>query len=208
MRWRPSIRQNCWRHLAMKADDHRLHSTQVALRNQLKIPYSYGITNHHPMTMKTSKPVLVATGFISLALIGAALYLQHVEDMLPCPLCVMQRYAFVAVALICFVTAALPRGAIKAGALLGAFGSLVGAGIAGWHVWIKAHPSVSCGIDPLETSLNKIPSAELMPFLFKADGLCTTDYPPIFGLSLPQWSLFWFAVFALVLLWAALRQNR
>ena len=158
--------------------------------------------------MKTSKPVLVAVGIISLALIGVALYLQHVENMLPCPLCIMQRYAFVAVALICFVTAGLPRGATKTGALLGVLATLVGAGIAGWHLWIKAHPSVSCGIDPLETSLNKIPSAELLPFLFKADGLCTTEYPAILGLSIPQWSLFWFAAFALVLIWAALRQSR
>jgi disulfide bond formation protein DsbB len=119
--------------------------------------------------MRTSKPVLVAAGTICFALVGYALYLQHVLEMLPCPLCVLQRYAFVAVGLLCFIFAALPRAATKAGALLAALAALVGAGIAGWHLWVKAHPTVSCGIDPLETSLNKIFTAELMPFLFKAD---------------------------------------
>jgi len=157
--------------------------------------------------MKTSKPVLLAVGVASLGLICVALYLQHVKDMLPCPLCVIQRYAFIAVALICFVAASLPRGALRIGARLGALAALAGAGVAGWHLWIKAHPAVSCGIDPLETSLNRIPSAELLPFLFKADGMCSTEYAPIFGLSIPQWSLFWFVVFILVLLWASLRQN-
>ena len=158
--------------------------------------------------MKTSKPILVTVGILSFALVGFALYLQHARDMLPCPLCVMQRYAFVAVGLLCFIFAAFPRTATRLGAALAALAALVGGGIAGWHLWIKAHPAVSCGIDPLETSLNKIFTAELMPFLFKADGLCTTEYEPIIGLSIPQWSMIWFVILALLLIWAALRQSR
>ena len=64
---------------------------------------------------------------------------------------------------------------------------------------------LSCGIDPLETSLNTIPTARLLPFLFQADGLCTTEYAPIIGLSIPQWSLIWFAILAIVLGRTALR---
>ncbi len=157
--------------------------------------------------MKTSKPVLLAVGFISIALVGFALYLQHVEEQMPCPLCVIQRYAFIALALVCFVFAALPRGATRFGAGLGILTALAGAGVASWHIWVKAHPTISCGIDPLETALNRYPTANLLPFLFKADGLCATEYPPILGLSNPQWSLIWFVTFALILIWAALRRN-
>ncbi|TFW07744.1 disulfide bond formation protein B [Oxalobacteraceae bacterium OM1] len=158
--------------------------------------------------MKTSKPVLVAVGVICLALVGFALYLQHAKDMLPCPWCIIQRYAFVAVAIICFIFAAMPRPLAKTGAWLGMLAALGGLGAAGWHLWVKAHPSVSCGLDPLETSLNKIPTAEMLPFVFKADGLCTTEYEPILGLSIPQWSATWFVILAIVLIWAALRQDR
>jgi disulfide bond formation protein DsbB len=158
--------------------------------------------------MKTSKPVLLAVAFASLALLGVALYLQFVEKMLPCPLCIIQRYAFAAVALICLVTAFLPRGANKGGAVLAMLAAWSGAGVAGWHLWIKAHPTMSCGIDPLETSLNTIPTAKLLPFLFQADGLCTTEYAPIFGLSIPQWSLLWFIVFGIVLGWVAFKRAR
>lgn len=158
--------------------------------------------------MKTSKPVLIAVGVIALGLVGFALYLQHVKGQMPCPLCVIQRYMFILLALVCFIVAALPRGATKAGASLGALAALGGAGVAGWHVWVKAHPSVSCGIDPLETALNRYPTAELLPFVFKADGLCSAEYPPILGLSNPQWSLIWFLAFALALIWAALRRSR
>jgi disulfide bond formation protein DsbB len=158
--------------------------------------------------MKTSKPVLLVVAFLSLGLLAYALYLQHVQNMLPCPLCIIQRYAFAAVAVICLVFALLPRTATRLGANLGALAALAGAGVAGWHLWVKAHPAVSCGIDPLETSLNTIPTAELLPFVFKADGLCTTEYAPILGLSIPQWSLLWFAVFAILLIWASLRQSQ
>lgn len=157
--------------------------------------------------MKTSKPVLIAVGVISLALVGFALYLQHAKGQMPCPLCVIQRYLFISLAAVCFLFAALPRGLTRFGASLGVLTALGGAGVAGWHVWVKANPSVSCGIDPLETALNKYPTAELMPFLFKADGFCSAEYPAILGLSNPQWSLIWFVTLALVLIWAALRRS-
>lgn len=150
--------------------------------------------------MKKAKPVLLAVAFVSLALLAVALYLQHVENMQPCPLCVIQRYAFAAIAVICLITAFRKEAIAKIGAALAALVSLAGAGVAGWHIYIKANPTVSCGIDPLETSLNTIPTAKLLPFLFQADGLCTTAYAPILGLSLPQWALVWFVVIAIFLL--------
>ncbi|MEO8170711.1 MAG: disulfide bond formation protein B [Oxalobacteraceae bacterium] len=158
--------------------------------------------------MKTAKPVLMTIAFACLALLGFALYLQHGLEQKPCPLCVMQRYAFAAIALICLVSATLPRPALRAGAGIGLLAALTGAGIASWHLWVKAHPEVSCGIDPLETALNKIPSAELLPFLFKANGFCSTDYPPILGLSTPTWALLWFVIFAIALGRAAFKPAR
>lgn len=157
--------------------------------------------------MKSTKLILFTVAIACLALLGTALYLQHVENMLPCPLCIIQRYAFAVVGLICLLFAFLPKSAARAGAALAALASLAGAGVAGRHLWIKAHPAISCGIDPLETSLNVIPTARLLPFLFQADGLCTTDYPPILGLSIPSWALVWFISFAIVLAWAAWRSN-
>jgi disulfide bond formation protein DsbB len=147
--------------------------------------------------MKLSKSLLLFTALICIALLGAALYLQYVEHMQPCPLCIIQRYAFAAIALICIVFALLPAAAMRFGAGLATLVALGGAGTASWHLWVMAHPGTSCGIDPLETALNHIPTANLMPFLFNADGMCTTPYAPIFGLSIPQWSLIWFLLLLL-----------
>ena len=133
----------------------------------------------NPQATNPYRPVLLAVALVSMILLAVALYLQHVMNMLPCPLCVIQRYAFAA---------------------------LAGLGVAGYHLWIKANPTISCGIDPLETSLNTIPTARLLPFLFQADGLCTTEYAPILGLSIPQWSFIWFGIFAIALGWTAWRR--
>jgi len=151
--------------------------------------------------MKTTRSVLLAVAFIALAILGGALYLQHYQDMQPCPLCVIQRYAFAAVALICLICAGLPAGAQKAGAGLGILAGLGGAATAIWHLRVIAHPSVSCGMDALEAPMNALPPATLLPSVFKVDAyaLCTTPYDPIMGLSIPQWSLLWSVVLVVIL---------
>ena len=158
--------------------------------------------------MKTSKPILLAVAFISSAMLGAGLYVQFVEKMLPCPWCIIQRYIFAAIAIICLITAFLPARFTRMGAGAGMLAAIAGMGAAIWLLWVQAHPGLSCGIDPLETSLNKVFTAELLPFLFKADGLCTTEYPPILGLSVPLWALVWFTIFAVASGWAAFKRSR
>lgn len=157
------------------------------------------------MINRYAKPLILLVAIASIAMLAVGLYLQLALDMLPCPLCILQRYAFAATAAIGLITFFLPTAALRAGAALGALASLTGAGIAIRHWWVKAHPTISCGIDPLETSLNKVFFAEWFPALFQADGLCTTEYDPILGLSIPQWALVWFAIFAVTLALVALR---
>jgi disulfide bond formation protein DsbB len=50
--------------------------------------------------------------------------------------------------------------------------------------------------------------ANWLPTLFEADGLCTTEYDPILGLSIPAWALIWFTIFAVSLSLLALRYRR
>jgi disulfide bond formation protein DsbB len=159
------------------------------------------------MINRYAKPLMLLVALACIALLAVGLYLQLWRDMLPCPLCILQRYAFAVTGVLCVVTLFLPQPMLGAGAALGSLASLAGAGIAIRHLWVKAHPTISCGIDPLETSLNKVFFAEWFPALFQADGLCTTDYDPILGLSIPQWALLWFAIFVVTLGLVALRSR-
>jgi disulfide bond formation protein DsbB len=154
--------------------------------------------------MVHTRSLLLSIAVASFGLIGVALYLQHGLDMLPCPLCVIQRYLFIAIGVFALIGAYTSKP--KALASLGLLSALGGLGTAGKHLWVLAHPGLSCGIDPMETFLNKIPTATALPFLFKADGLCEDALAPWFGLSIPQWSFLWFGLFTLTLGWALIRR--
>ena len=163
-------------------------------------------TYNNGQTMNQLRSLLLTIAIAAFGLIGVALYLQHGRDMLPCPLCVIQRYLFLAVGIASLAGAFISKPKIGAGVgLLAAFGGLY---YAGHHLYVLANPGLSCGIDPMETFLNKIPTATYLPFLFRADGLCEDALAPWFGLSIPQWSFLWFGLFALVLAWALLRRPR
>lgn len=156
--------------------------------------------------MPTSRNALYTIALACIALVGAALYLQHVQNMMPCPLCVIQRYLFLAIALCCLLGAW--GGKPKAGAALGILGGLGGLGVAGKHLYVLAHPGFSCGIDPMETMLNKIPTATALPWLFQANGMCEDATDKLFGLSIPGWSAVWFAVITASLAWLLARRSR
>lgn len=156
--------------------------------------------------MPTNRQVLFAISLISFALIGFALYLQHVMEMRPCPLCVIQRYLFLAIG-VCALVGAI-GGKVRAGAILALLAAIGGLVTVGKHLYVIANPGFSCGIDPMETMLNKIPTAEYLPWLFRADGLCEGATDAILGLAIPQWSAVWFVVLTVLLGWVLLRQPR
>ncbi|TQK05292.1 disulfide bond formation protein B [Herbaspirillum sp. SJZ107] len=156
--------------------------------------------------MPASRKILLLIAAVSLALVGAALYLQHAKDMLPCPLCIIQRYLFLGVAVFSLIAAFAGKVKVWTGvALLSALGGL---GVAGKHLYVLAHPGFSCGIDPMETVLNKIPTATLLPWVFRADGLCEAALDDVLGLSVPQWSALWFVILGLSLVWVLARRAR
>jgi disulfide bond formation protein DsbB len=156
--------------------------------------------------MPSSRNALLLIAAVSLLLVGAALYLQHARDMLPCPLCVIQRYLFLGVAVFSLIGAFANK--IKAFAALALLCALGGLGTVAKHLYVLAHPGFSCGIDPMETMLNKIPTATLLPWLFRADGLCEAAQDTVLGLNVPQWSAVWFVILAAGLVWVLARRAR
>ncbi len=158
--------------------------------------------------MNSQKFWLLTLAVFCFGLLSAALYIQYLLYMFPCPWCVIQRYAFFMIGLTCLISAFLSSGPATCGNVVGALLSLGGVGTAIWLIWVQAHPSASCGIDPLETSLNQFPTAKLLPFLFEANGMCATEYDPILGLTVPRWSLLSFIVITIVLVTLVVRGRR
>ena len=141
--------------------------------------------------------------FFSFGLVILAVILQQTGyqgvSFMPCPLCILQRVAYLAITISCIMAACfgLTRKAFHS---LGILSAAYGVSVAGKQVWLLSNPTISCGIDPLETWINQFQLAQNLPWLFKADGLCSAKIPPILGLQVPEWSLVWFVVLLLTLL--------
>jgi disulfide bond formation protein DsbB len=147
---------------------------------------------------------------------GFGLYLQHVEHLEPCPLCIFQRYAFVVTGLIALIAAIHgPRrvGTWVYSALL-ALSAGTGAVIAGRQTWLQHNPPkvLDCGPD-LAYMLDSLPLAQVLPKVFKGEGDCAKVAWKFLGLSIPEWALAWFVLFvvaailAIVLIARSARQN-
>lgn len=146
--------------------------------------------HHNESRLARERRYLVLLGIICLALLGGALYLQIAHGEAPCPLCILQRYAFLFIAIFAFLGAAMPgkRGVTLFEALV-VISALGGLAAASQHAWVLAHPMESCGVDILQPIVDGLPPARLLPLIFEVQGFCTTPYPPILGLSLAQWAL-------------------
>ena len=149
---------------------------------------------------------------ICAALLGFGLYLQHVEGLEPCPLCVFQRVAFIALGLV-FVVAAL-HGPGKTGAavyaLLGGLFALTGAGIAARHVWLQSLPPdqvPACG-PGLSYMLEQYAVTRMLAKVLSGSGECAEAGWRFLGLTIPGWSLLWFVLLGIALVWLAMRSRR
>lgn len=132
--------------------------------------------------------------------VAAALYMQHVEGLQPCTMCIIQRYAFVVLALCALLSLIMPFRPIRV--LFSALGILAAVGgmvAAIRNLWVMAHPEILCGRDPIEIFLNTLPTAQWFPKVFLSLGLCSDPIPPLFGLALPAWSLIGLIVLAALL---------
>ena len=145
----------------------------------------------------------LSLSLFSLGLVVFAVILQQVGyqgvSFLPCPLCILQRVAYLGITIFCFLAVGIaPLRKLFHG--LAVISAAYGVSVAARQVWLLSHPEISCGIDPLEVWINQFQLAKGLPWLFKADGLCSAKLPTILGLQVPEWSLFWFGVLLLILL--------
>jgi disulfide bond formation protein DsbB len=136
--------------------------------------------------------------------LGIALLSQHVWGLNPCPLCIFQRIALAAAGAV-FLLAALwapPRRFLQWVLSLGAAAAaLIGAGIAGRHVWLQSLPPSevpSCG-PGLSFLMDAFPLKDAVAFVLSGSGECAAVEGAFLGLSMPGWTL---VLFAGLVVWA------
>jgi disulfide bond formation protein DsbB len=151
-----------------------------------------------------------ALGALACALLLAfGYYLQYVQGLDPCPLCLVQRGFFYA------VLAVLVVGAIHGSkkAIYGTVAALFAAGgaaAAGRQVWLQHLPPdkvPQCGPD-LYFMLENFPLSRTLKTLVSGTGECAVVDWTFLRLSIAEWSLIWFAALFCYTLWLAFRLSR
>jgi disulfide bond formation protein DsbB len=133
-------------------------------------------------------------GFIAcVSVLAFGVYLQFVEQLEPCPLCISQRLAFIATGLI-FLIAAIHNRGIKIYAVLAAFSALVGASVSARHVWLQHLPpeQVPECSPGLEYVFQHFPLADTIKLMLTGTGECAKVDWTLLGLAIPSWALITF----------------
>ncbi len=146
-----------------------------------------------------------------LGLLGFGLYLEHVEGLEPCPLCLIQRVFFSLVGLTALIAAV--HGPARLGVriystMTGAL-ALAGGAVAARQVWLQHLPAEQvpeCGPD-LEYMLQAYPLGEAIAKLLQGTGDCAEVDWTFLGLSIAEWALASFAILVLVSLLQFLRPD-
>ena len=146
------------------------------------------------------------------ALMAYALYAQHVLGLAPCPLCIFQRVAVMAVGAIFLIAALHNPGTLGAriyGGLI-LLAAACGIGIAARHVWIQAQPPgtvAACGAD-LDFLMDIMPLTQVVTKVLTGSGECGKVDWQFLGLSMPWWVLIALASLALWALLVNFRRDR
>ena len=147
----------------------------------------------------------VAGALACAALMGYALYAQHVLGLEPCPLCVFQRVGVIALGIV-FALAALhaPRRAGKR--IYAALVTLAATGtgiVAARHLWLQSLPPErvpACG-PGLDYLVDSLPFTEMLATVLSGSGECAVIDWSLLGLAMPGWVLISVAVLGIFGAW-------
>ena len=161
-----------------------------------------GMTNQ----VFTDRRLFFLVALSCMVLLGFGYYLQFVEGLDPCPLCILQRVAYLGVGVVCL--AGFFHG--SAGRIYGAVAlicALAGAAIAARQVWLQHLPAdlvPECG-PGLDFILQAFPLFDALKLIFTGSGECAETVWTFLSLSIAEWSLFWFAAFSVLFMYQLLR---
>jgi len=153
--------------------------------------------------------------FVALSCAGMlayGLYVQHVLFIDPCPLCVLQRLAFIWIGLVGLIAAIHNPGRVGRWiyTVLLLAGTVTGIVIAGRHVWLQSLPPElvpGCGMG-LNYMLDTMPFATVLKEVFYGSGECAEIDWTFLGLSMPNWSLLWYIGFTIVTIFTVAKAGK
>ena len=126
----------------------------------------------------------------------AIFYMERVLHLAPCPLCILSRYVICIMGVIFFMGLIDNRRFISQFVYTGIniLFAVLGIAIAGRHMWIQYHPSVTCSIGPVSKSvIGYITKA------FAGSSDCAKNDWQFLGMTVPEQTLVLFAGLTILL---------
>ncbi|MGM9428587.1 disulfide bond formation protein B [Hydrogenophaga sp. MI9] len=152
---------------------------------------------------------LVSVGCIGLLAFGI-LYLQNVVGLVPCPMCIVQRYALILVAIVAGIASAVSgrKGRNVAVALIGLL-AVGGAFVAARQSFLQWYPPeiLSCGRD-FYGMIESFPLKRAIPMIFKGSGDCSAIDWTFLKMSIANWSFLCFTGIAALAALLLLRRQK
>lgn len=152
----------------------------------------------------SSRVIFGAIAAACAALLAYAAYAQYVLELQPCPLCMFQRVALIMVGVVAAIATLHGPKAVgsRVYAGFGFLACLLGAAIAGRHVWLQSLPKdqlPSCA-PPLDYMWDNFPFGSMLKTILMTSGECANIDWRFLGLSMPVWTFFWFAAIGVLML--------
>lgn len=162
------------------------------------------------MKKLTPNLIFVLTCIAGTGLVGGGLYLAQTLNLAACPLCILQRMVYMALALVALLGLIVTNHRAKSlPALLNVGLAGTGAFIAGYQVWLQRFAKdISCTANAPWWEEFVYWAGEKVPLLFNATGLCSEAGWKFLGLAIADWSLLAFSallILALIALAMTLR---
>ncbi|MFP5485186.1 MAG: disulfide bond formation protein B [Gammaproteobacteria bacterium] len=164
------------------------------------------------MNWLTTSPrrVLALISVACVAMLAFGMYLQHVVGLEPCPMCIVQRYALILVAVFAgLASLSGKKGWWMSFTVLAVVSGGFGAFTAARQSWLQWYPPevATCGRD-FYGMIENYPVSRSIPMIFRGSGDCTAIDWTFLGGSIANWSFVWFVVFGLAMLWLLVRGMR
>jgi disulfide bond formation protein DsbB len=160
--------------------------------------------------LNNPRRVWLGIALACLGMLSFGMYLQHVVGLEPCPMCIVQRYAMVLMALVALlgacVSSRIPTLMVGGAVVLLAEG---GAYVAARQSMLQWNPpeAVSCGRD-FYGMIETFPLKQAIPMIFKGSGDCSKVDWTFLGGSIANWSFVVFVVMGTLALVTTLRVLR